>query len=42
MIDNLMRLAVTMSTAGGVPAHVIQCSEWDAGRRGNFANPEHR
>jgi hypothetical protein len=28
--------------AGGMPAHGNQRSEWDAGCRADFPNPEHR
>jgi len=31
-----------MKRAGGIPAHGNQRSEWEAGRRFDFENPEHR
>ena len=39
---NLMHLARLLKNAGGVPAHGNQRSEWDAGCRFDFENPEHR
>jgi multimeric flavodoxin WrbA len=42
MTWNLMHLAALLADAGGVPAHGNQRSEWDAGCRFDFANPEHR
>jgi multimeric flavodoxin WrbA len=39
---NLMHLAKLLSESGGVPAQGNQRSEWDAGCRFDFANPEHR
>jgi hypothetical protein len=39
---NLLHLARIMNYAGGVPAHGNQRSEWDAGCRFDFPNPEHR
>ena len=42
MTWNLLHLARIMKDAGGVPAHGNQRSEWDAGCRFDFSNPEHR
>jgi multimeric flavodoxin WrbA len=42
MTWNLLHLAALLADAGGVPAHGNQRSEWDAGCRFDFANPEHR
>jgi multimeric flavodoxin WrbA len=42
MTWNLMHLARLLKDAGGVPAHGNQRSEWDAGCRFDFPNPEHR
>ena len=42
MTWNLMHLAQMLKDAGGVPAHGNQRSEWDAGCRFDFENPEHR
>lgn len=39
---NLLHLAAMLRGAGGVPAHGNQRSEWDAGARFDFANPEYR
>lgn len=39
---NLMHLARMLKDAGGVPAHGNQRSEWDAGCRFDFVNPEYR
>ncbi|MDQ3729937.1 MAG: flavodoxin family protein [Actinomycetota bacterium] len=39
---NLMHLARMLKEAGGFPAHGNQRSEWDAGCRFDFENPEHR
>lgn len=39
---NLMHLAKMLKAAGGVPAHGNQRSEWDAGCRFDFENPEYR
>jgi len=39
---NLMHLARLLKDAGGFPAHGNQRSEWDAGCRFDFENPEHR
>jgi multimeric flavodoxin WrbA len=42
MTWNLMHLARTLRRAGGVPAHGNQRSEWEAGARFDFENPEYR
>ncbi len=42
MTWNLLHLARMIRDAGGIPAHGNQRSEWDAGCRFDFANPEHR
>ncbi|MFI8520580.1 flavodoxin family protein [Streptomyces sp. NPDC085481] len=42
MAWNLMHLAALVKRSGGIPAHGNQRSEWDAGCRPDFANPEHR
>jgi len=39
---NLLHLARMLKDAGGIPAHGNQRSEWDAGERFDFENPEHR
>jgi hypothetical protein len=39
---NLMHLAKLLRGAGGIPAHGNQRSEWEAGCRFDFENPEHR
>jgi multimeric flavodoxin WrbA len=39
---NLLHLARLLKDAGGIPAHGNQRSEWDAGCRPDFPNPEHR
>jgi multimeric flavodoxin WrbA len=42
MTWNLLHLARMLKTAGGVPAHGNQRSEWEAGCRFDAPNPEHR
>ena len=42
MTWNLMHLAQMLKDAGGIPAYGNQRSEWDAGARFDFANPEYR
>ncbi|WP_067697637.1 flavodoxin family protein [Nocardia jejuensis] len=42
MTWNLMHLARMLADAGGFPAHGNQRSEWDAGCRFDFENPEYR
>jgi multimeric flavodoxin WrbA len=39
---NLLHLARMLKDAGGIPAHGNQRSEWEAGCRLDYANPEHR
>ena len=42
MTWNLLHLAAMLKAAGGIPAHGNQRSEWDAGCRSDFANPDYR
>jgi len=42
MTWNLMHLAKMLKDAGGVPGYGNQRSEWDAGERFDFHNPEYR
>lgn len=42
MTWNLMHIATMLKQAGGIPAYGNQRSEWDAGARFDFANPEYR
>jgi multimeric flavodoxin WrbA len=42
MTWNLLHVARILKAAGGMPAHGNQRSEWDAGCRFDFPNPEHR
>ncbi len=42
MAWNLMHVARMLKDAGGVPAHGNQRSEWDAGCRFDFVNPDYR
>jgi multimeric flavodoxin WrbA len=42
MTWNLMHMARMLTDAGGIPAHGNQRSQWDAGCRSDFPNPEHR
>ena len=42
MTWNLMHLAKMLKDAGGIPAYGNQRSEWDAGTRFDFTNPEYR
>ena len=42
MTWNLMHFARLLKDAGGVPAHGNQRSEWDAGCRFDFPNPDYR
>lgn len=42
MTWNLMHLAKMLKDAGGVPAYGNQRSQWDAGARFDFENPEYR
>jgi multimeric flavodoxin WrbA len=39
---NLLHLARMLKDTGGIPAHGNQRSEWDAGNRLDYENPEHR
>ena len=39
---NMMHLARMLKDAGGIPAHGNQRTEWDAGCRFDYPNPEHR
>ena len=42
MTWNLLHLARILKDAGGIPPYGNQRSEWDAGCRFDFPNPEHR
>jgi multimeric flavodoxin WrbA len=42
MTWNLLHMAKLLKDAGGIPAYGNQRSEWDAGCRFDFPNPEHR
>src|SRR5512132_2731287 len=42
MTWNLLHMARLLKDAGGIPAHGNQRSEWDAGARFDYPNPEHR
>ena len=42
MTWNLLHVARMLKDAGGIPAYGNQRSEWDAGCRFDFENPEHR
>jgi multimeric flavodoxin WrbA len=42
MTWNLMHMARMLKDAGGIPPHGNQRSEWDAGCRSDFPNPEYR
>ncbi|MFE2022400.1 flavodoxin family protein [Streptomyces sp. NPDC059499] len=42
MTYNMLHLAAMLRTAGGIPAYGNRRSEWDAGCRPGFSNPEHR
>ncbi len=42
MAWNLMHLAKMLKEAGGVPSHGNQRSEWEAGERFDFMNPDYR
>src|SRR3954451_19499975 len=42
MTWNLIHLARILKEAGGIPVHGNQRSEWDAGCRFDYPNPEHR
>ncbi len=42
MTWNLMHMARMVKDAGGIPAHGNQRSQWDAGCRTDFSNPQYR
>ena len=42
MTWNLLHLARMLKDAGGIPAFGNQRSEWDAGCRFDFENPDYR
>ena len=42
MTWNLLHMAQLLRSAGGIPAYGNQRSEWDAGARFDFDNPEYR
>ncbi|MEJ2370154.1 MAG: NAD(P)H-dependent oxidoreductase [Gemmatimonadales bacterium] len=42
MTWNLLHVARMLKDAGGIPAHGNQRSEWEAGCRFDYPNPEHR
>lgn len=42
MTWNLLHMAKMLKDRGGIPAHGNQRSEWDAGARFDFENPEYR
>lgn len=42
MTWNLLHMARLLKDAGGIPAHGNQRSEWDAGCRFDFENPDYR
>jgi multimeric flavodoxin WrbA len=42
MTWNLMHMARMIKDAGGIPAHGNQRSQWDAGCRSDFPNPDYR
>ena len=42
MTWNLMHVAKMLKSAGGIPAYGNQRSEWDAGARFDYENPEYR
>jgi multimeric flavodoxin WrbA len=42
MTWNLMHIAKILKSAGGMPAYGNQRSEWDAGARFDYENPEYR
>ncbi len=42
MTWNLMHMAKMLKDAGGIPAHGNQRSEWDAGCRFDYPNPDYR
>jgi hypothetical protein len=42
MTWNLLHVANLLQKAGGIPAFGNQRTEWDAGARFDFENPEYR
>jgi hypothetical protein len=42
MTWNLLHMARMLKDRGGIPPHGNQRSEWDAGCRFDYPNPEHR
>ena len=42
MTWNLLHLARLLKDSGGIPAHGNERSQWDAGCRFDFSNPDHR
>jgi hypothetical protein len=42
MTWNMLHLARMLKDAGGIPAHGNQRSEWEAGCRFDFDNPDYR
>jgi hypothetical protein len=42
MTHNLLHAARLLKDKGGFPAFGNQRTEWDAGCKGDHANPEHR
>ena len=42
MTWNLLHMARLLKDAGGIPPYGNQRSEWDAGCRFDFPNPEYR
>ena len=42
MTYNLIHVARMLKAGGGIPAEGNQRTEWDAGCRPSFANPEYR
>jgi hypothetical protein len=41
-LESLMHLARRLKDADGIPAHANQRSQWDAGCRFGFENPDYR
>ncbi|MBW3608523.1 MAG: flavodoxin family protein, partial [Actinobacteria bacterium] len=39
---NLLHIARMLKDGGGIPAHGNQRTQWDAGCRSEYPNPEHR
>jgi len=42
MTWNMLHMARVLKDAGGVPAHGNQRSQWDAGCRCDYPNPDYR